>query len=140
MVAEQSFSLAMATQEEVADLRSELDRLRREVEGQMTAEHGAREELSRELWAEVTENFLRIPNQDEFYEYITSMEKRFEENQASVQIQLAQLMDTVNAAAAAATSPGQAFVASVPPGTVHKMHLTQRKGFDGLATYGGGAQ
>ena len=33
----------MATQEEVAELRSELDRLRREVEGQMTAEQGARE-------------------------------------------------------------------------------------------------
>ena len=63
----------MASIEDVANLRGDLQRLRQEVEAQVNAEQGAREEWQRELRAEIEENFLRgQPNTEEFYEYLAS--------------------------------------------------------------------
>ena len=132
----------MATSEEVEDLRSSLADLRQQVETQIIS---GQEELAVALRQEIGESFHRFPNQEEFYQYIQDMEKKFEDDQEAVKQQLVELKISVNvamAAASAATSspPRQAFEASVNAGSAHKMHLTQRKGFDGLPQYGGGAQ
>ena len=58
----------MATSEEVADLRKEVEKLRQEVEGAVTAgQESSRRELRDALG--------RIPNMEEFYDHLTGMDK-----------------------------------------------------------------
>ena len=67
------------------------------------------------------------------------MEQKFEEEQGALLFEVAQLKEAAREAATAAAASGsrpQAFVASASA----TLHLTQRKGFEGIPTYGGGAQ
>ena len=128
----------MATQEEVAELRMTVDQLRTVVDTFTISEREAREVFSRDLRLEVDDVFARFPNHDELYGYIQTVETKLEDDQAEIarqfQRQLTELKDSVNAtiAAAISTSPQQTLEASVQPGGAHKMHLTHRKGFEGL--------
>ena len=154
MVAEQAIVLAaedqplamMATQDEVAELRRTVDQLRTVVDTFTISEREAREVFSRDLRLEVDDVFARFPNHDELYGYIQTVETKLEDDQAEItrqfQRQMKELKDSVNEtiAAAISTSPQQASEASAQPGGANKMHLTHRKGFEGLKEYGGGAQ
>ena len=76
----------MATSEEVADLRKEVEKLRQEVEGAVTAGlEGSRRELRDALG--------RIPNMEEFYDHLTAMDKKIREDQAGFQRQLDKLKE-----------------------------------------------
>jgi hypothetical protein len=120
----------MATQEEVAQLRAEVTRLRTQVETVTMAEQGARAQLDEDLKTEVRA----------FHEHLRIMEQKFEEEQGALLFEVAQLKEAARESATAAAASGlspQAFVASA---SATKLHLTQRKGFEGIPTYGGGAQ
>ena len=75
-----SLSLAVATSEEVAALRGELERLRQEFEGRLTSalaqEAVSRVDLSRQLMDEVKDALGKLPDKDEFYDHLTKMEKK----------------------------------------------------------------
>ena len=64
-----------------------------------------------------------------------------EEDLGAFQVELGLLRDNMATAASAANSlPLAPQTSVVTAGARQKEHLTQRKGFDGLPTYGGGAQ
>ena len=120
----------MATQEEVAQLRAEVVRLRTQVETVTAAEQGARAQLDEDLKGEVRA----------FHAHLRAMEQKVEEDHGAVLFEVAQMREAARESSTAAAAPGfspQAFVASA---AAAKLHLTQRKGFDGIPTYGGGAQ
>ena len=102
------------TEERVVDLTQGLEGLRQQVEAQVIS--GQQESLVT-LRQEIGESFLRLPNQEEFYKYIQDMESKFEDDQATVKRQLAELKDSVDIAMTA-ISPGQAFAAA-DPGRAH---------------------
>ena len=106
------------------ELRAEITRLREQVEAVTASEQGARARLEEEVRA--------------CQAHIRAMGEKVEEDHGAVQFQMAELRETVTAAAAATGLTPQTF--EVPVAAKEQMHLTQRKGFDGLPTYSGNAQ
>ncbi len=97
------------------------------VETVTAAGQGARAQLDEDPKTEVRA----------FHEHLRIMEQKFEEEQGALLFEVAQLKDAAREAATAAAASGpppQAFVASA---SATKLHLTQRKGFEGIPTYGG---
>ena len=134
----------MAAQEEVDELREEVARQRSQFETMTAAEQGRRAQLDKDLRAElqqVRDALETLPDMEEFYAHIGAVQEKFEEDHGAVHLELALLRvaarESATASAVTVFSP-QAFAASAAAG--QKLHLTQRKGFEGLATYGGGAQ
>ena len=157
----------MATQEEVAELRMTVDQLRMVVETFTISEREARDVWARDLRLEVDEIFGRFPGQDELYEHFQTVEAKLaadleerskefqrqvtelrtsgaglEERSQKFQRKFTELRASVNAMSAAApsTPPQQGLESSAQPVGANNMHLTHRKGFEGLKEYGGGAQ
>ena len=125
----------MATQEKVAELRTDVARLRMQFETAAADEQGRWGQRDEDLKAEVREAL------GEVYAHLNTIQEKLEEDQGAVQVEIGLLRDGVRDSATAATAVTgfslQAFVASAAVG--EKMHLTQRKGFECLPTYGGGA-
>ncbi len=140
----------MATTEEVADLRRSLEtslgQLRSQVEGFMISEREERAVWARDLRLEVDENFRRLPSQGELYQHVQTVEAKLEEDleekTKEFQKKFTELKGVVNAMSVGApfASPQQGLESSAQPGGANIMHLTHRKGFEGLKEYGGGAQ
>ena len=124
----------MATPEQVAELRGELTSLRAQVEAVSAFEQGARAQLEEEVRACKT--------------HIRAMGEKMEEDNGAVQFQMAEMKEKVTAdrvlvleatAAIAAASPTPQ-TSAVTVGAKEQLHLTQRKGFEGLHSYGGNSQ
>jgi hypothetical protein len=159
----------MATQEEVAELRQALERFRGEFITFTASEQGRRVQLDLDLRAEMTENVRdtldSLPDRaalsalrtevlgliettrdsdaaarqvlkDAFFEYVTTVEAKFEDDVEGVRRQVVAIKGELAETKTRLSSVPQALEASA-----HAfMHLTRRKGFDGLITYGGGVQ
>ncbi len=150
----------MATREEVADLRVSLEQLRGEFLTLTSSEQGrqaARDVDQRTVITEsVRDNILVLREdvegmveairdsdaaarqvlKDAFFEYVTTVEAKFEDDVGSVRRQvvaiegeLAEIKTRLSSVPQASEASAHAF-----------MHLTRRKGFDGLITYSGGVQ
>ena len=105
------------------------------------SEQGRRAQLDEDLRAEVRVAFDKLPDMEEFWAHLNAFQEKVEEDHGAVQWELGLLRDVARESATASAVTGfspQAFAASAAAG--QKLHLTQRKGFEGLATYGGGAQ
>lgn len=122
----------MAAQEEVADLRGDVNRLRMEFESAAADEHGRRAQLDEDLRTEVQGALQEV------YAHITTLQEKVEEDLGAFQVELALLSENTATAAAVTGFSPQTFV--VPAAVGQQQHLTQRKGLEGLPTYGGGAQ
>ena len=95
------FSLAMAAQEEVDELREEVARLRSQFETITAAEQGRRAQLDEDLRAEVRDALEKLPDREEFYAHLNAIQEKLEEDQGAVQGQLALLKDAARESATA---------------------------------------
>ena len=98
--------------------------LRAQIEAVTDSDQGARARLEDEVRA--------------CHAHIRAMGEKMEEDHNAVQFQMVQLRETATAAAAVTGLTPQTF--AVPVAAKEQMHLTQRKGFEGLPTYSGNAQ
>ena len=105
------FSLAME------ELRAEITRLREQVEAVTASEQGARVRLEEEVRA--------------CQAHIRAMGEKVEEDHGAVQFQMAELRETVTAAAAATGLTPQTF--AVPVAAKEQMHRHPKEGVRGTA-------
>ena len=133
----------MTTEEKVEQLRTDVDLLRTELEILKSSSSAARdtEAAARaEARAEMAQRMGGLPSREEFLVHMSLMEKKLEEDTSNYQEDVKKLQKQLaehegEIARVKSSTPSHAFEASAT-----KLHLTQRKGFYGLGTYGGGAQ
>ena len=152
----------MATQEEVAELREDLGRLRVQLETFTASEQGRRVQLDRDLKVEITDDVqeylqtaqdgfraellglfgegqqseegARSELKETFFQHVLMVEEKFKGDVEEAWQQLAAIrVDLAEVKTLQSSFSPQAPEASAK-------HLTSRKGFDGLNTYGGGVQ
>ena len=121
----------MATLEQVAELRNEVNALRVQFETATADEAGRREQQMEDLRSEVQGGL------NELLAHLNTAQEKMDEDVGALQVELALLRENQVTRAVTGFSPQTSVVTGADG---QKMHLTQRRGFDGLPIYEGGAQ
>ena len=129
--------MTQVTQE---DMRSALEELRAQllgrIDGVQQDEEGTRQLSMMQARAVDSLEQAHEVLKKEFFDHVSIMEDKFKGDVEETRRQLVAVKGDI----AEAKTRLSSLTAHVPETSVLPLHLTRRKGFDGIATYGGGVQ